>query len=71
MGCNVFSVEELDSLVLLCKGSPNIEETLVHELLHLVFDGHKDVDMVNNYDALHERALNRTAKALMAVRYPQ
>jgi hypothetical protein len=60
-GLNYFSVEELTSEILL---HPETDEsTLVHELLHLVFDGHKS--KLGKYDPLHERALNRTAAALM------
>jgi hypothetical protein len=60
-GLNYFSVEELSSEILL---HPETDEsTLVHELLHLVFDGHKH--KLGKYDPLHERALNRTAAALM------
>lgn len=70
-GLNYFSVEELKSTVVIDrKVKPaDREETLVHELLHLVFDGHEVVD-TDKYDPLHERALNRTASALMKLAYP-
>jgi hypothetical protein len=60
VGLNYYSVEELQSQILLARGEG--EETLIHELLHLVFDGHKPDG--GPYDPLHERALNRTAAAL-------
>jgi len=70
MGLNYFSVEEQESVVAISrKCSPSErEETVVHELLHLLFDGHTPVDP-DKYDPLHERALNQTAKALMSLAY--
>lgn len=65
VGLNYISVEELESLILLSRHQEDVEETLVHELLHLVYDGHKPQDW--RYDAMHERALNRTAKALVTL----
>jgi Zn-dependent peptidase ImmA (M78 family) len=38
------------------------EETLVHELLHLVLDGHK---RYRRYSEMSERAINRIAAALV------
>lgn len=65
VGLNFFSPEELQSEILLARGEG--EETLIHELLHLVFDGDRKLD--GRYDQLHERALNRTAKALLNLRH--
>jgi hypothetical protein len=39
-----------------------LEETTIHELLHILFEGHKPVDN-SQYDAGYEFALNRSAKA--------
>jgi hypothetical protein len=64
VGRNVFSTEEETSDIYMARGQG--EETLVHELLHLVYDDHKPADVV--YDPLHERALNRTARALVNLR---
>jgi len=65
VGLNFYSVEELVSTILLDRSQPadEYEHTLVHELLHLVFDGHKPPG--GKYDPLHERALNKTATALI------
>ena len=65
VGRNYFSPEELSSLILIDRKGDEIESTLVHELLHLVFDGHKNVDMIDQYDPMQERALNRTAAAML------
>ena len=64
-GLNYISVEELESHIFLDRKviEQDVESTLVHELLHLVFDGHKNQTM--RYDPMQERALNRTAGALM------
>jgi hypothetical protein len=61
VGLNLFSPEEEVSDIYLAPGTDEV--TLVHELLHLVFDGHTAVQ--GPYSAMHERALNRTAKALV------
>jgi hypothetical protein len=66
VGLNVFSPEEEISNIYLRRGEG--ESTLVHELLHLVFDGHKAPEG-QAYSTLHERAINRTAEALVAVKY--
>lgn len=62
-GLNFISVEELSSQIFLDRGDG--EETLIHELLHVVFDGHRPQD--EPYDPLHERAINRTAAAFMTI----
>jgi Zn-dependent peptidase ImmA (M78 family) len=41
-----------------------IEETLVHELLHVRLEGHKLLTPKTRYDALYERALNVLATTL-------
>lgn len=71
VGLNYFSVEEQKSAVAIARNCPKNmqEETLVHELLHLVFDGHTPTDP-DKYDPLHERALNKTAAALIRLVYP-
>lgn len=38
--------------------------TLVHELLHVVLEGHKPITAHGKYDPNYELALNRIAKAL-------
>lgn len=42
---------------------PDLEETVVHELLHLLLEGHKSAN--SRYDAMYERGLN-TLSALLA-----
>lgn len=64
-GVNIFSTERRLSEVFI---NPELEdhqiiETLVHELLHLVVDGHKN--SLGEYDAMHERALDRLAEAFV------
>lgn len=57
--------EELIAEIVVKNGAG--EDTLIHELLHLVHDGH-----VTNrpYDELHERALNRVTAALIDLSKP-
>lgn len=62
-GYNHWSTEQELSQILLARGQG--EETLVHELLHLVFDDHLPF---MDYDPFHERGLNRVAKALVTLR---
>jgi hypothetical protein len=59
-GLNFIHPEEMYSEILLRWGAT--EETLVHELLHLVMDGDSEL---KPYDVLHERGINRIAAALM------
>lgn len=62
-GLNYFSPEEMKSQILLRRGAN--EEVFIHEMLHLVFDGDHPQ---KRYNVLHERALNRTAAALMRLK---
>lgn len=64
LGLNYYSVEELQSTILIARGEG--EETVVHELLHLVLDGHKTYDGM--YDPMHERSINRLAAALVKLK---
>lgn len=59
-GLNWIHPEDMFSEIHLRRGAT--EETLVHELLHLVHDGDGPL---KPYDVLHERALNRVAAAMM------
>lgn len=43
-----------------------IEETLIHELLHLALEGHKPLTQKYKYDAMYERGLNVISEALAA-----
>lgn len=65
-GCK-WNTEELKAAVYIShNGNANVEveETLVHELLHVVLDGHIDFDDWK-YDVNRERAINRIAAALV------
>lgn len=60
-GYTIFHPEEMYANITLRRGET--EETLVHELLHLVFDG--DMGRINRpYSVPYERAINRCAEAL-------
>jgi hypothetical protein len=63
-GLTTWSAEDMRAQVHLRRGAG--EEVLVHELLHLVYEG--DQDGPRDYDILFERALNRTAGALVQLR---
>lgn len=54
--------ERLEAEVVITNGYG--EEVLVHELIHIVFDGHQTYDPAD-YSELHERAINRTAAAFI------
>ena len=43
-----------------------IEETLIHELLHLALEGHKPLTQNYKYDAMYERGLNVISEAMAA-----
>lgn len=66
-GLNFIEPEFVESEILLWprRSDEEIEHTIVHELLHLVVDGHKVPD--TKYDPMHERALNRLATTLIAL----
>lgn len=70
-GDNNYFAEGLKSKIRLRReqSDDDLEETIVHELLHLMIDGHKDITAVigGNYDAMHERALNRLANVLVVL----
>lgn len=59
-----WNVEHLTAEVTVTKGSAQVEQTLVHELLHIVLQGHADLS--GPYDAHLERAINRITAALTA-----
>lgn len=60
-GMNIISPEYQACKIMIAPGEP--EETLVHEILHIILDGHKaDRD---EYDPMHERAINKMASALV------
>lgn len=67
-GWCVWSSEELTAEVGIARHGRAKEETLIHELLHLVFEGHGPIH-ARTYNHHLERAINRTASALMKERY--
>lgn len=66
VGCCTWSAEEMCALVKIKRDEPakELEPTLVHELLHLVLQGHSNYD--GEYDVHLERAINKLAAALCA-----
>ena len=70
-GHNNFYSEGPSSKIALRKDQDDydMEVTIVHELLHLMVDGHKDIEKLvgRHYDRMHERALNRLAKILISL----
>lgn len=60
LGQNFFSPEHETSDIYMRVGEG--EATLVHELLHLVIDGHKGQE---KYSPMHERAINKLAAVLV------
>ena len=57
-----FCSEDLSATVYIHPKCTKREETLVHELLHIVIEGDKTEDL--KYDVHMERAINRIAAAL-------
>lgn len=64
VGCCQWNAEELQAKIHITRGSVSQEETLVHEMLHIVYQGHLEA-VPEEYDVHLERALNRTAAALV------
>jgi hypothetical protein len=62
VGNACWHTEECRAWIYLRRGSDNLRETLIHELLHVRLEGHRENPM--RYDALYERALNAIAAAL-------
>jgi len=58
-----WNTEELTATMEINKYTKNKEETLVHELLHLVLQGHEE--LTAEYDVNLEKAINRIAAALI------
>lgn len=62
VGNSTWSVEEAKAVILLDKRAPEVEETLLHELMHVRMEGHAPI---GKYDAHYERGINALVKALM------
>lgn len=56
--------EEFQAVVAVWKGSREKEAVLVHELLHIVIEGHQE--LTREYDVNIERAINRITYAMLA-----
>ncbi len=65
VGTCVWSPEELAAQILLARTQENYEQTIIHELLHIVLEGHKPMN--GRYSELQERAINRIADGLLAL----
>lgn len=64
VGLCLWHTEEQAAIVKILRGQPDTEETLVHELLHIVLQGHDELK--DDYSVNLERAINRIAHALCA-----
>jgi hypothetical protein len=64
-GCCEWFTEEANAAVILNRSRAD-EETIVHELLHVAFEGH--LSDSKPYDPLYEQAINRLAKVLVAAK---
>lgn len=63
LGCCGWKAEELTAEIHITRRQKYQEETLIHELLHIVMQGHEAE--VPEYDVHVERAINRIATALI------
>lgn len=61
VGNALWHAEECEAWVYLKRGAPDPQATLLHELLHIRLEGHKQPV---RYDAMYERAINAIASAL-------
>src|SRR5579884_309177 len=66
-GCCYWHVPESLVTIKIDRAEPKKEETLVHELLHVLLEGH--LSEARPYDELYERALNRASAALVRLKY--
>lgn len=68
-GMNDLSPEHQKSLIAITKDESDEDQEfyLVHELLHIPLDGHKQIT-ADTYDTLHERAINKIAHALIGLK---
>ncbi len=62
-GNALWSPENASALILIDKKAPGKRHTLVHELLHVRFEGHQPKP--KKYDPLYERAINVLVAALL------
>ena len=62
-GLNHIFPEYQSSEILIDENNTEVEETLVHELLHILFDGDLPIDI--EYSVTHERAINKVAALLV------
>jgi hypothetical protein len=65
-GMSEWFVEERCALITVHRGLSHEDTmtTLIHEILHVVLEGHKPPTAHSKYDPNYELALNRLAKAL-------
>lgn len=64
-GRSFWHPEERKCWIEVAQADPGVMgETLLHEILHLLYEGHMSPMGVDGYDAGYELGLNRTAKAL-------
>lgn len=66
VGTCVWSPEEMVADIRLARRQDNPEQTIIHELIHVVLDGHKAMN--GKYNEMQERAINRLADALLSLR---
>ena len=59
--------EEQTAEIRIRKTTPN-EDVLLHEILHLLFDGHLNYEY-EEYCPLHERSINKITESLMKLEY--
>jgi len=62
VGSCLWNAEECTAMIELLRGQG--EDTLIHEMLHLVLEGHTNYEETK-YSQMHERALNRLADAYL------
>lgn len=65
-GRSEWHAEERRCWISVCREAQAVEETLMHELLHVLLEGHLTPLKRDKYDPDYELGLNRLAKTLRA-----
>jgi hypothetical protein len=65
-GLSWWSTEECTAQIWIRRGCQHREETLVHEMLHICNEGHREKE--DHYDPMYERSLNKQSELLVKLR---
>lgn len=63
-GLAMWSAEHRTAVILLRRKQDDLEQTIVHELLHVALQGHVPQTASDTYDVAEERSINAIADAM-------